>query len=689
MQIITRKDHGAIAVLTWDQPDSQVNIKSAAALAELDRIVAGVMADPAVMGVVIASAKRDFLVGGDLAQLLSIDTPQAACALVAGVRATLRLLETGGKPVVAALNGQVLGGGLELALACHARVAATDAKLGLPEVGLGLMPGAGGTQRLPRLIDPARALAMMTSGKPVTADEALEMGLVQAVARPAVVLERAIELIRQIAPQQPWDAGVPTPALPDDALAAARKRCASRSGEGDIAEATIIETVVQGLAGGFEAGLDHEAEGFGRLVASSTAKNRIRTGFFALNRARAIAARPKDEPPYPLTCIGVVGGGTMGGGIAYTAAERGLPVRLLEVSQQALDRGMDLIRKTAARQVKAGRIETAQEAGILARITPTLDYADFADVDLAIEAVVEVEAIKAAVFAALSAVMRPGAPIASNTSTLPITRLARACARPEDFIGLHFFGPVERMKLVEVVRGARTTDATLARSLDLMKRMGKIPVVVNDGLGFYTSRVVAAYTGEAMTLLAEGVTAARIDAAAMEFGMVIGPCAMNDMTGLPLLIDIFESVSSDPSQPVLQGNRRIEALRALVAAGRTGRRDAAGIYDYPEGKPQDWPGLSDLFPPCIPALTCDEIKARLIHAQVIEAARALEEGVLTSVEDADVGSLLGWMFPGWTGGVLSYVDTVGVGRFVALSDQLAERFGGRFAVPDGLRARAA
>lgn len=687
MSIIRRDTRVGLAFLTWDQPDSPVNIKSRAALAELTERLDEALGDATVRGVILCSAKPDFVVGGDLAELQAIETAEEARAMVTGLRRTMRRMETAGKPVVAAINGKALGGGLELALACHGRVASDTAELGLPEVTLGLMPGAGGTQRLPRLIGAENALSLMTSGKPVSAARALELGLVSDVVASDALVAAAIALAERVSATQPWDAGVKPDVLSDTVLAQARAACAERSGEGDIAEAAIIETVKDGLALDFEAALDLEAKAFGDLVASSTAKNLIRTSFYAMNRARAISGRPKTVEPYVLSTIAVVGAGTMGGGIAFTAASAGIKVRLVEVSQASLDAGMERIRRTGERQVKAGRLTPQQCAEVLARIQPQTDYTDFADVDLAVEAVVEIETVKAQVLSRLASVMRPGAPIASNTSTLPISQLAHYCPRPGDVIGLHFFGPVERMPLVEVICGRGTSPQTLARSLDLMKKLRKVPIIVQDGLGFYTSRVVAAYTGEAMNLLGEGVSPDLIDAAATGFGMKIGPCQMNDMTGLPLLIDIYGSLRDASRSLETTGDHSVETLQALVAAGRMGKRDGAGIYDYPAGSaPVAWSGLKTLFPVTAAVPTAD-IKARLIYAQALEAARAVEEGI-TEPADADVGSLLGWMFPKWTGGAVSYIDTVGADVFVAESRRLAALYGGRFDPPQKLVAMA-
>lgn len=692
MTIITRQDQAGIAVLTWDQPGSPVNAANRDAVAELIAAMDAAITDASVTGIVLASAKKGFVAGGDLRELQAVTAPDEARGLVSGVLALNRRMEQAGKPIIAAINGPTMGGGFELALACHARVADSSAMIGLPEVGLGLMPGGGGTQRLPRLIGIEAALPMMTDGKPIPAARALELGIVSRVVERADLLDAAIALAQSTDPVQPWDKTGGAGTLDEaalTALAGARKKAARRSGAFDVAETRIIETVEQGFVLPFDQAMALETETFANLVVTPAAKNRIRTMFFALNDAKAIRSRPKDEPPYALKSIAVVGGGLMGGGIAFTAAQAGLNVVLIEVTQEALDRGMAAINATGDRQVKAGRMDQQKRDAILARIRPQTSYEALGDVDAAIEAVVEIEKIKADVLGKLSAAMRPGAPIGSNTSTLPITQLAGFCARPEDFLGTHFFGPVERMPLVEVIRGKATADATLARMLDLMKLMRKTPVVVNDGLGFYTSRVVAAYTGEALTMLAEGVPPQLIDRAAMEFGMVIGPCTMADMTGLPLLIDILTSAYSDAGRTGIQGNRSLECLKKFVEAGRKGRRDGAGIYDYDEnGRARPWDGFAGLFPAEGDTPSPEVVTQRLMHAQALETARALEEGIVASPTDADVASVLGWMFPKGAGGVLSYVDTLGAARFVAECDALKTAHGPRFDAPAALRKLA-
>lgn len=686
MPIIHRQTHGNTAVLVWDDPDRAVNTKSLDALGELDEALALAMEDEGVDAIVVRSGKSGFVAGGDLGELQRITQVDQARALSERVRRTMDTISRCPKPVVAALNGAVLGGGLELALACQSRIAEDGTQLGFPEVTLGLIPGAGGTQRLPRLIGLERALPMLCDGRSISAARALEIGLVDQVVSNAE-LETAALAVASRANRRALDKPMTLAESDRPLIEAARKKAHKRAGLYDVAELRLTEVVEAGVVLPLKQALDVETAAFADAVVSPAAKNRIRTSFFAVNDARAMKARPDGVPVTSVGTLGVVGAGLMGGGIAFTAASNKIDVVLIDIDESTLASGMQAIHATAKRQVDAGRISSEQADETLARISPTTNYDRLGSADVAIEAVVERRDVKAAVINAISAALPAGAPIASNTSTIPITELAAHSDDPARFIGLHFFGPVERMPLVEVIRGRETTDKTLAAALDLLRTMRKTPVIVHDGNGFYTSRVVATYTAEALTLVAEGIAPDIIDEAAKAFGMVIGPCAMNDMTGLPLLIDIFTSVRSTPGRIANAGDRSLEALEKLVGAGRTGRRAGRGLYNYTDGKASSSAEVVELFP-AGKDLHAETIRKRLMHVQALETVRAMDEGIVTSASDADVGSVLGWMFPKGSGGVISYIDTVGVSQFCDDCDELAKRFGGRFSVPDGLRERA-
>jgi len=692
--IFSRSDWGKVAVLTWDDPDRPLNVKSQAAIVALSQQVEEVLNDDHVDGYVIASGKRDFVAGGDIDELRSCLTPADVSHLLAPVRQLLRRIEGGGKPAVAAINGSALGGGLELALACHVRIAANTprTRLGMPEVTLGLMPGSGGTQRLPRLIGLKPAMQMLLNGKPVTASEALGLGLVDETTAESTLIEAACVMVgsglgaiqRSDRPSQGIEYDPQT--MEGRRLFAVQwPRTKSRLGEADIAPEAILMALHHGLQRSLEAGLAIEARHFDRLASSSSAHNMIRTGFVGMNQTRRTCPRPKGIPDQDYRRAAVIGAGLMGCGIAYALSVGGFDVMLVDRDEESTQKGMATIDRIAQRQHAAGRIDSAGRQDLLARLTPRQADA-LSDLDVVIEAVFEDEGAKGEVLRDASRAVRPGGLIASNTSTLPISRLARHCSDPARFLGLHFFAPVERIELVEVIRGAETSVETLAGALDLVKRLGKIPIVVGDGPGFFTSRVIGAYTGEALTMLAEGVDPAIVDNVALTFGMPVGPLHMADLTGIPVLTMIFESLATNEAG--MAGLRANDALAALQSRGRLGKANG-GIYDHgPEGVTR-WPGLRELFAPPSTNLPREAIRLRLAYAQSIEAVRALEENVLATPIDGDIASRLGWRYPLAYGGVFAFIDTIGVDQFVAQSRELASFFGRRFEPPQMLIKMAA
>ena len=700
MAVIRIEDYGeGIQAIVFDRPGSPHNFMDMEVVAELHEVIRSLAADEKVRGIVIASAKKSFVVGGDLKELKALNTPEEAARSIKIVQSCLRDLELVPKPVVAAINGLALGGGLEVALACNYRIVAEDPrlKLGLPEVSLGLIPGAGGTQRLPRLIGLAAALPILLEDRQVTGARALEIGLVDEIVSASELKTRSKEAIlsSMALPRQPWEGEgfvMPGASLTSDEgqeiLATYWVKARRRKPGLEPAPDAILTAVETGLKLPIEAGLALEQEKFASVAASKVVKNKIRTLFLGLNDANGMKDRPKDIAPYELKSVAVVGVGQMGGGIAYCAAQAGYDVFLLEADQGRLKAGLESISKRIMGGVERNRMSAEAAEKMLARLKPTTSYADISGVDLVFEAVSEVQKIKDQVTAAVCAVIRPDVPIASNTSTIPISILAGSTSRPERFIGLHFFAPVDRMKLVEVIKGDRTDEATLARALDAIAGMRKTPIVVNDGLGFYTSRVVGAYTGEAFTLLAEGLSPSLIDEVALKAGMPIGPLAMADITSLTLLKDIVASINGDGTAIGLQGLRLTEALDKLTSVGRVGKAGGGGVYDYDETGQHPWPGLSDCFPPTGDFADDDVVEKRLLYAQSLEAARAIEEGVIENSIDADIGSVLGWAFPSAYGGVIGLIDTIGTAKFVADCDVLRDLYGGRFDVPEQLRNMA-
>jgi 3-hydroxyacyl-CoA dehydrogenase/enoyl-CoA hydratase/3-hydroxybutyryl-CoA epimerase len=693
-----RVDGDGIAIVTWNVPGSPVNTLSDGATTAYVAAVDKALADPAVKGIVVTSAKKDFLAGADVQDFLA---DRSLAKLEAGSRAinkVFRRLETAGKPLVAAINGTALGGGLELALACHYRVAADNPKtrLGLPEVTLGVLPGAGGTQRLPRLIGIRAAVPLMVEGTRLPVADALKAGIVNAVVPAGELIDAAKAwILAGGKAEQPWDRKgfrVPGGDMRDpdlqEFMSVVIAKVHERTCGNYPAPLNILSCVYEGVSSPIEVGLDIESRYFGITASTVQAENLIRSGFLALNDARKLKARPKDVPKAEFRKVGVLGAGLMGSGIAHACATAGLEVVLLDREQALAERGKAQVDKLLAREVERGKLPEAERAAVLARITPTSDYAALAGCELVIEAVFEQREVKAEATRRTAAVTGPDILFASNTSTLPISSLAEHWPRPENFIGLHFFSPVHRMALVEVIRGRQTSDACLARALDFVARIGKTPVVVNDSRGFFTSRVFSTYFEEGMALLAEGVVPALIENAGRQAGMPLGPLAVVDEVALDLVHKIMRQTQADlggaytppPSAPVIE--LLVEKL------GRLGKKSGKGFYDYTDGQRRLWPGLAEHFPRAAHQPDVAAVKQRLLHIQALEAVRCLAEGVVGSTTDGDVASLLGWGFPAWAGGVFSYIDTVGVDRFVADCEALAARLGPRFAPPELLKQLA-
>ena len=698
-------DAEGIATVLLDVPGAPLNPLSDALVAEFESVLDQIVARSDVRGVIVGSAKSAFAAGWNLIELLALlDSVHDARELhsrTAGLSRLLRRLESCGKPVAAAINGVALGGGLELALACHYRVLADGdaAKVGLPEVLVGLLPGAGGTQRLPRLIGAEAALRLMLDGKPIAPQEALKLGIVHELAPAGEVIARAKRwLLATPDATQPWDrkGGGTVPGgrtLLDSGIGSlfmlavpAVTRTTLRNYP---APAAILASVYEGLQVPFDRGLAIERRKFAVLAAGPEARNLVRTMFVNKGRADKLARRPAGVAQKPVQKLAVLGAGMMGAGLAHLAARAGMQVAVLDTTQELAERARVHAQRTMERDQKAGRIAAGQIAEVLARISPTTDYAALAGSEFVIEAVFEDRAVKAEATRRAEAVIAPDAVFATNTSTLPITGLATASMRPQHFIGMHFFSPVERMPLVEIIRSRTTDDAALAWTLDLAKRLGKTPIVVYDSRGFFTSRIFGTYCYEGQMLLQDGVQPALIENGGRFAGMPVGPLAVMDEVSLELQYKVVQQARVDlgtdfrepASWPVLR--KFVEDLR------RVGRKAGAGFYEYPaDGRKYLWPGLSQHYPvnPAQPPL--EQVKQRLLYIQSLEAARCLEEGVLTSPADGDLGSILGWGFPSYTGGVFSLIDTVGAARFVDDCRRLADRFGPRFEPCESLKDMA-
>lgn len=695
-------DDDGIATLSWNLPARSQNVLNGESCEAFFAAAARALQDAAVKGMLVTSAKPDFIAGGDLEWLQASDSAETLFARTCELHRALRALETGGKPVAIAMPGSALGGGLEIALAGHYRVAADNpkARFGLPEVTLGLLPGGGGTQRLPRLVGVQASLPLLLEGKRLKAADALAAGILHAVvpAGEEIAAARAwlLDASRRTA-TQPWDAkgfripgGALTHPSVQQVFMAANALARQKTYGNYPAVASILSCVYEGLLTDLDTGLKTEARYFVKAVLSPEAKAMIRTLFFGMNEANKLAARPAGVPTQRYRKVGVLGAGMMGAGIAYVSAKAGLDVVLIDTGEEAAARGKDYSRKLVDKQVQRGRLAREKADALLAKIVPTTDFARLDGAQLVIEAVFEDRAIKADVTRRSEAVLAPDALFASNTSTLPITGLAQASARPANFIGLHFFSPVDKMPLVEVIVGRDTNEATLARALDYVKTIGMTPIVVNDSRGFYTSRVFSTYVLEGLAMLAEGVAPALIENAGLLAGMPVGPLALTDEVSSELIHKITRQTRADLGDAYVARPGEDVAAR-MVELGRLGRKAGLGYYDYPAsgGKKALWPGLAQEFPLAAEQPDVAALIERLVTVQAVETARCLEERVLTTARDADVGAILGWGFPAFRGGPASYIHGVGVDAFVATCDRLAARHGARFAAPALLREMAA
>ncbi len=697
-------DADGIALITMDSPGRSMNVLGPEVETELAALVDRVVADAGIRGAIITSGKPSFLAGYDLTEFLRSFGPQLTPVQVyenfKGLGNLLRRIETCGKPFAAAINGLALGGGFEVCLACHYRVIADDPKafVGLPEVKVGLLPGGGGTQRMPRLIGVTQSLPYLLEGGNIAAAEARKLGLVHEVVPAGELIAAAKRwLMGSPVAVQPWDQkGYRVPggvafasAGTTQTFMGATALVAKKTLHNYPAPAAILSCVFEGTLLPIEQGLEVEAKYFATLVTGPVARNLIRTMFVNKGNADKLSVRPADVPKSKVTKLGVLGAGMMGAGVAYVSAMQGMEVILIDSTIEQAEKGKAYSAKLLAREVEKGRRTQEQAEAVLARIKPTVDYAQLEGADLVIEAVFEHRAIKADVTAKAEAVIPKTAVFASNTSTLPITGLAKASKRPKSFIGIHFFSPVEKMPLVEIIVGKQTSDEAIARALDYVGQLKKTPIVVNDSRGFYTSRCFGTYTAEGAKMLSEGIDPQLIESAGKLAGMPVGPLAVSDEVSLELAYKVMsqsrEDLGAKYKEPVSWPVVRhfVEDLKRL------GRKSGAGFYDYPEGgKKVLWAGLAREYPRLAQQPSVDELKTRLLYIQALETARCFEEGVLRSVHEADLGSILGWGFPAYTGGTLSYIDTIGTDRFVAECKRLAKLYGDRFKPTKGLLAMA-
>jgi len=696
-------DNDGIALLTIDLPGMPMNVLTPELMEDLSTLTQQAAADDAVKGIVITSGKKAFIAGADIKDMVSAYdrgvTHGEAADFSLQLNLTLRKMETCGKPVAVAINGLALGGGLEVCLACHYRVLANDtgAVLGFPEVNIGLLPGAGGTQRTPRLIGFRNAATMVLQCRNQKPEKALEMGLVHELAPAAEVVERARKWVLESGdPIQPWDkkgfrfpgGGLTSPGTAQTFMVG-NALLAKNTRHNFPAPIAAQSAIFEGCSTSFDDGLKIESQYFGSLLSGPVARNMMRTLFVNKGKADKLARRPKGIEKSKVSKLGILGAGMMGAGIAYVSARAGMEVVLLDTAQEAAERGKAYSESILEKAIGRGRSTPEKAEALLSLITPTTNYHDLAGCDLVIEAVFESVKIKADVTAKTEAVVPESCIFASNTSTLPITGLAEASERPEQFIGLHFFSPVDKMPLVEIILGEKTNDEAIARSLDYIQQIRKTPIVVNDSRGFYTSRVFSTFTAEGITMLAEGVKPALIENAAKMVGMPVGPLSVTDEVTLELAHKIGKETAAEMGREYPADLSQQAINKMVEELDRRGKRFGKGFYDYPkDAKKHLWPGLGEQFPVADEQPDVDELKKRFLTIQALETARCMEEGVLTHAEDGDIGSIFGWGFPPYTGGTLSYIDTVGISEFVADCDRMAEAYGDRFKVSGWLRERA-
>lgn len=700
-------DADGIATLLFDRTDSNMNTMDMKFMDEIAAAIERLATDDSIKGAIFTSGKPVFAAGADLkvmeASLDKVDdTPVAErLRMNASLSKLLRRMETCGKPVACAINGTALGGGTEIALACHYRVVsdARGIQLGLPEVQVGLLPGGGGTQRVSRLVGIQAAMPVVMEGQALSAEKALKMGLVHKVVPADQLLAEAKRwLVEEGDPVQPWDkkgfripggAGPSSPAVAQ-MLVVSNAMLQARTFHNLPAPKAILSCLYEGPQLPMDKALDVEAKYFTLLQLDPVSRNMIRTLFINKGKADKLMHRPEGVPKTTFRKIGVVGAGLMGAGIAYHCAKLGIETVLIDRDQAAADKGKAYSAKRLEKDIAKGRMTQDKADAILARIHPTTDYAGLADVELVVEAVFEDRGIKAEITRKLDAVLPAHAVISSNTSALPISELAEAGAHPENFIGMHFFSPVERMPLVEIIRGRKTSPETLARALDLVQAMKKTPIVVNDGPGFFTSRFIGAYINESLAMVTEGVNPALIENAAKMAGIPVGPLTVSDEIGLDTAWHASQQRKKDEGD-AFKPTPTFRLVEKLVGElGHHGRKNGKGFFEYAaDGSKKLWPGLAELFPPLAEQPTVDEVKARMLYAQLVDAAKAMAEGVLIDPADGDIGSILGVGFPAYLGGPFSMMDTIGIDKVVAECDRLAARYGAQYAAPQLLRDMAA
>ena len=717
-------DADGIALITFDVPGRTMNTITATVSKELTELIERIKTDASIKGAVICSGKPNgFCAGADLGEM-GQRTEKAGMSAeeklrsdyqqVGGLSFKLRELETCGKPVACAIGGLALGGGLEIALACHYRVCADNPKiqLGLPEAKVGLLPGAGGTQRLPRLIGVMAAAPLILEGKPSKPADAKALGFIDEIVRAGEEVEAAKRWVKEKGdPVARWDkdpkkpfrvpGGGPYSDTGGQMFVMGNAMLRKQTYGNYPAQVNIMKAVYEGLQVPMDAALRIESRYFFNTLQTPQAKAMIRSLFISMQALSKGAGRPAGFPKYEVKKVSVLGAGMMGAGIAYVQAMAGVETVLIDATQEQADKGKAHVAGLLAKGVSRGKMDQAKASGILALVTATTDYEHIRGSDLVVEAVFEDRNVKAEVTNKAEAMLADTAVFGSNTSTLPITGLSAVSVRPKNFIGVHFFSPVDKMGLVEIIMGKETSDETLAKAIDYVLKIKKTPITVNDSRGFYTSRCFGTFVQEGLEMLADGVPPALIDNVGRMTGMPRGPLEMNDDVALDLSYKIGQQTKKDLGAKYLEPKFAPVLEKMVVELGRLGRKNGKGFYDYPAekgAKKKLWPGLSDLVPPVKSTLNAespaykaqaDHLKQRLLHRQAVEAARCFEENVITDPREADVGAILGWGFAPWTGGPISYIDGIGVKAFTEQCEALATQYGPRFTPPALLKDMAA
>ncbi len=693
----------AVVTLTLDLPGKSTNLLGPALMDALEACVTRLGQEDHLAGVILTSAKKDFIVGADLDMLFAARDPEKIYLMGKRFKKTLRMLECLGKPVVSAINGSALGGGYEITLATHYRIMIHQEqhKVGLPEVKLGLFPGGGGTQRLPRMIGIQNALMFITEGKEFRPEQALANGLVNALAETEDDLIQHAHQWIQNNPTicQPWDrpdfvwpGGNPKGPAMAQLWAIAPSLLNQKTRANYPAQQQALAAIFEGSQVDFDTGDRIESRYFAKTATSQTAKNMINAFWYQMNRIRKGESRPQDLSPSRFQKVGILGAGMMGSGIAYACASNGIPAVLKDISLDQAHRGKAWAQDTLAKRVNKGRLSPEGMQATLELILPTDQASDLAGCDLIIEAVFEDRELKARVTQEAEQFMDSSGVFASNTSTLPISGLAEASCRPSHFIGLHFFSPVDKMPLVEIIKGRNTSSETLARAFDFVGQIRKTPIVVNDSRSFYTSRVFSTYVLEGIAMVQEGYQHRAIESAGLQAGMPVGPLALSDEVSLSLMDHIKTQTRKDLAAAGLPAeehpaDRVIENM--VTQLHRPGKKAGKGFYDYPpEGQKHLWPGLKEVYPINQELPDQREMIERLMFIQAIETVRCLEEQVIESVADANLGSILGWGFAPFKGGTLQYINDRGLSAFVTRATELAQKFGKRFQPPGSLLAMA-